>query len=516
MCVVTAMVLTMSCSGNKKMNGVLDRVPADADVVVVGNVQTIVESLGGKVEKSKIELPRYVQCRMSQQSSSELKKINRFLKKAHVDLEACAVFADYDDLQSVVVLTVKDKDLFVDGIKSRAYKKIKAECDMDVYAKRVEIGVNGAKDSYNYIALKGSHAYVLPEARATKDFAPVKHLQKVYEEARKKSFAETGYGKYIAKGNAIGISSSCPKGMEEEMQSLFKSWGVVSLPDATVCMRGDLKHDKCVADVMVFDKDGKEMKTADFAPFVNNSSTISKKALAVLGERENILYAVSVKDMDWGRYMDMMADVYGLSRTDRAQLNLVLNYLEGIDGTVALGFGLTNGMQSVADINMGNDMMEQFSATMVIETKDGKAKRAIDDIKGLMEGMSVPFEETDADLTVNLGIIGMSGKLYAKSMDNMLVVSNNPIKENNDNMFVKEEMLTKSNFSIYAKLAKDSKLAKDLKLENDVVLSLYSKPAILNATMAIEIVGDTDTKTGIIHKLMNMVVKANGGTGELK
>lgn len=503
LCVIVAMVVTLSCSNDGKTGGILEQVPADADLVVVGNVKAIVESAGGSLENSEIKLPQDLIDIMPEGTSLSLRDVNKFLKSSHVDLEACAVFGSYADNQSVVVLALNDKDLFVEAIKSRAYKKIKADGDMDVYAKYVV-------DGYDYVALNGSYAYLLKDAKATKEFSPTKYLQQVSEGAAKKSFAETSYGKYIAGGNAIGIAASGNADIKQMLQGAGIPSAALSMFDGMICMRGDLSSNKCAVEIKMFDGEGNELKADKVMPFMDNSSTISKKAIAILDEKESVAYAFSLKNVDWNQYIDMVAQASGLSRADRAQLNLVLPYLENIDGTVAIGFGLANGLESVSGMYMGDDLLSQFSATIVLETKEGKAKRLIEDIKGMLEGMSVPFDESGSGISVNLAGLGMAGTLYAQSIDDVLVVANHPINKENKNIFVGDNEFTKSRFAAYGKLAKGDKLASDLKIDNDVTIACYSKPEIMGASMMLEIDGDAEGKAGIIQKLVKLVAKAGG------
>ena len=42
------------------MKDLLENVPASMDVVMVGNVKTIIESAGGNMEDSKIHLPKFL------------------------------------------------------------------------------------------------------------------------------------------------------------------------------------------------------------------------------------------------------------------------------------------------------------------------------------------------------------------------------------------------------------------------------------------------------------------------
>ena len=41
LCLVVAVVLSMSCSDNAKMKNLLENIPDNADVVYVGNVKTV-------------------------------------------------------------------------------------------------------------------------------------------------------------------------------------------------------------------------------------------------------------------------------------------------------------------------------------------------------------------------------------------------------------------------------------------------------------------------------------------
>lgn len=518
LCLIPALVLLLSCTDNDKKDGVLERIPATADMVVVGNVNEIVASAGGTVEKSAIRLPRGVMEHLGGSNAFELKKINRFLKNSHVSMDACALFVPDGEKRSVAVLSLTDRDFFSDAIKKLSYKKIKADSDMDIFVRKVSVAADGKQSSYNYIALKGSYAYVIENVESDGKFSPVKFLQKVYEDAGKKSFARTGFGKYISRDCAIGMAVV---NSAEVRNSLGKagmpSAAMAMMGESVVCMRGKFLANKCIVDMQVFDSEGNELSADRVAPFMDNSATINLRALSFLDERESLVYAFSLKDVEWDRMADLIAEGSGLSRADRAQLNVVMSYLSQIDGTVAIGFGLNGGIGSALSLYMGNEPLSQFSATIVAETKEGKAQRLLEDIKGLLEGMSVPFEEQDGQLSVNTAFMGIQGMLYAKCEGNVLVVANHPVSGNNENIFISEPEIGKSRLALYGKLLKDNKLSSDLNIKDDITFALYCRPGMLSASMIVEVGGDsaTDVKSGVIHKLLNITRKDETDSGIL-
>ena len=90
-CLFLAMLMAASCSDNSKMKGLLEQVPADADVVLVGSVKTVLESAGGKLENSQIILPAFISDNLSQGEKKDFDEANAFLKDSGIDPEACAV-----------------------------------------------------------------------------------------------------------------------------------------------------------------------------------------------------------------------------------------------------------------------------------------------------------------------------------------------------------------------------------------------------------------------------------------
>lgn len=95
LCLVMAVVLSVSCTDNTKMQNLLENIPENTDFVFVGSVKTVLESAGGKIENSKIVLPNYISNEMKEGDAEKFDEANNFLKDAGIDIEACAVMMSF-------------------------------------------------------------------------------------------------------------------------------------------------------------------------------------------------------------------------------------------------------------------------------------------------------------------------------------------------------------------------------------------------------------------------------------
>ena len=504
LCLILAMVLSTSCSDNAKMKGLLEHVPAGMDVVLVGNVKTIVESAGGTMEDSKIQLPKFIMNALPDDASEGMDKCNRFLKKSGVDIDACAMVVNYKENHPVFVFALNDRDKFVEAIEDEGFKEKSSEGDFVIYSAKVSEGSDPDYDDYAYIAVDGSCAYWIDNVWVGSDFKPVPYLEQLIDDAKENSYANTSCGAYIVEGNAGGLAVTFPKDVEKELKVRGMPSELASLYSGSVCMRGNLTNNQCTLEVKLFDQDGQEISAEKYSKLMDTSATISEKALSLLGSDEFMIYAMSLKNFNWDNYADMMAEAAGMGRSDRAQLNAVMSYFEKVDGTVAWGFGLTKGIESIENFYCNKEPMNQFSSTLVVEVKEGKAKQMIEDLKGFMEKAELPFEETSNGLTFNFENIGESGSLYIKNIDKFIVMANHPIKEDNDNPLVKSTDFVNYLSVFCISLPKDNKLMRDLRVKNDVKLGLYCKPNTMETSMTLDI--DGDDETGVIAKAAKIVI----------
>lgn len=500
-CLFVATMFTVSCSRGDKMKGLLEKIPDNSDVVFVGNLKTIVESSGGSLEEGKIKLPSNIMEAFPNDVAGKLDDANNFMKKSGIDLDAFAMTVGYDDNNPVLLFALTDKEQFVNSIEKEGFKESSVESDAVFYVK--------TEDDYygqfsSYIAVDGSYAYWIDKVWEGSDFKPLQTIQNMINAAAEKNLSDTEYGKYAIGGNAGGLVLSWPDELKEELLRSGLPSEALSVYDGYLCMRGNLESDECSVDIKMFGEDGKEIDNSIFSKFIDISSTVSSDALAMLGKDEFMFYAVSIKDFNWDEYTDMMSDVAQLSRSDRAQLNAMKSYLEKIDGTVAFGMGLTNGLESISNLEANHDIMSQFSTTMVVETKNGDAGQIVSDLKGLLETSGIPFNEDETGFSIDMANMGTPGSVYVKAHGNMIVMSNNNISENNGNTLIDNGDFTKYLAVFCIGLDKESKLMKDLDIDNDVKFGIYCKPETMDVSIKLEMDGNSDA--GIIARFADMII----------
>lgn len=504
-CLLLLAAVFASCSDNAKMKNLLEQVPATADVVMVGNVKAVAESAGGSTADAKIKLPTDIADALPAELMNDFDEFNSFVKKAGIDPDACAVFADYEQNQPVFVFSLSDPKLLAAALEEKGFTEKSVEGSATFYVKKVYEGSSSEYDDYGYVAIDGSCAYWMESVWVGSDCKPLPYLQKVIDKAKEKSYADMPYGDYVMDGNAGGLAMTWPKELKEQLRSQGVPADLMSVYDGVMCLSAHLTDDKCTVNVQLFDEQGEKVGAEKFKDFMDTSATINGEALALLGKNESMVYAAVLKSFNWDKYAGMVAGAAGLSRADRAQLNAVMSYFEKIDGTVAVGFGLNEGLRSVALMGSNSDPMAQFSTTLVVETKEGKAKQLVEDFKGFLEQSSIPFTETATGLSIDLAQTGTgTGALYAEHKERFVVLANHPVEANNDNALVKNTDLTDYLFAFCVELNRENALMRDLKVDSDVKWLATCKPKTLEMSMTLEIEGG-DQK-GVIAKAAKIVM----------
>ena len=202
LCLVMAVLLSVSCTDNTKMQNLLENIPENTDFVFVGSVKTVLESAGGKIENSKIVLPNYISNEMKEGDAEKFDEANNFLKDAGIDIEACAVMMSFRNFSPILVFALEDQQKFVDVLKQKGYQKDSDKGDAVFYMKPSE----SSYGSPNYVALNGSFAYVIMENYLRSDFNAISYLERVIEDAAEANYADTPSGEYILGTNGGGLA----------------------------------------------------------------------------------------------------------------------------------------------------------------------------------------------------------------------------------------------------------------------------------------------------------------------
>ncbi|MDE6535075.1 MAG: hypothetical protein K2K82_03595 [Muribaculaceae bacterium] len=483
------------CSCSSKSDKMLSLVPAEADVVMIGDVKTVMESAGFSVSDSKVKLPSWLKDLAGDEINDGVSEVNDFLKNSGVDVELCLFTFDFKKELPIIILNLDDNKKFAKYIENQGFEEDDKEDGISVY-KQGDWRVT-------FIAIKDSYAYVIPEV-SSDNVKPLKVIPAMIEDAKESSFAKTSMAKYIS-GNAFGVSFKMPKELRRELKDAGMPSSVMDLYNGYFCLKGSLDNDDIEIEAKAFDEDGKAKNMKEFEKMMDLDAKVSSKALAYLGKDESFVFASSLKDMKWSDYLDAIAEGARMSSREKSQLGIVEDYLKNIDGTIACGFGFTNGLESVFALDRGRDVFNQISVTLVVETKDGKAKKVMGDLEDLMSMASIPY---DGSASKGFSItLDKDAEVNVKMEDNFIVISNHKIQKSKDNATVKKFDFDDHLAAFACYLDKDNKLMKNLGLKNDILFSYYGDPKDMEMTMKLEVKGGKGS--GVLEKIGNMILTAS-------
>lgn len=460
-------LLTTSCKN--RIEELLDAIPADSDIVVVGDLNTIVESAGGSIEGSKVNLPSKVSD-LIEKEAKDIDKMLSSLKSSGINLQTCALVTNFKDERLTAIFKLDDKDKFLKFIESEEFNESSDENGIAIYEH---------SDNYysDYFAINGSVAYFIPEVNNESDLKVERYFSDFIDEANSKSFRSTGMGKYIKEGNVGGISIKLPSDLRHQLARENVPSEITDMFRGYVCMRGSLNGNKAHITMKFFDDEGNQRTVEDLNGNVNLETPINRDALEYMHKDESLIYAVSIKDFDWKNF-DKMVNSSNPSSDEQTALILVKSYLERIDGTIAVGLGLTNGFSSIETLNHPEHLDNDFAMTVVIEMKSGKARSVINDIKALLDNEpSFPYENTSDGIRITIPNTRRGGYITCLNVEekgDFIVISNHNIKKGNSKM--KDLDVDDKNLVLALNLPKSHKLMEDLGIKDDVEMVLSTTP----------------------------------------
>lgn len=492
-----AMALATSCS-NDKMSKLLDRVPLNSETVLVVDIATFTQSAGGDIKGGQINLPSSIENELPGKVAKELEDFNEDLKEAGIDPEAvCFVsnrkFLEYHNL---FIFKIDDKKKLESFLDDRRYREGLDDDDLTIYVCKEETGWSGSYKSY--MAVKDSYAYYMPDVYSYDDmsFNAERSIEKFIEAAAEEPMGSSAAAKYVAKGNAAGIIFHVTKNLREDMPSELKKY-----VEGFYCVKLDLGDNDLTMTGKLFNEEGKEKKWEDFGNFMDMNATIDKEALTYLGNNENVVAAVSMKDVKWNKYLDKMDEMLRLSRSERAAMDVAGGYLQKLDGTLAVGVGIKGGIEALADLNMGYKPMEAMSFTLVAQTKDNKAKGVINELKTMLDSYNIPYESKGSGFSLKLE---EGFNLFVEAKGNYVIIANHKISQGVN------EAVKAINMSDYfaagaVVFTKDNRLMSDLGIENNMKATYTVDSKLCELTIKAEIEGGK--AKGFVAKMLNIVIE---------
>ena len=421
---------------------------------------------------------------------------------------------NYKQPNPYVIYGLKDKKQFIDAIEDKGYSEKDENDTYTVFSKKTyESEYDSDYDNYSYIVVKDECAILLEDIWVGSEFKPLDELEKFIDDASESNYADTPFGEYILSGNAFGAVFKLPGDVKNELREKGMPSDIISMWDGAICVRGDLEDNKCVFDVSWLDDEGNEKTNELMKKFYDPTAQINKNLLAYLNKNENLVFATSLKDFNWDKYINYICNASHVSRMEMQQINAVTSYLKRLDGTMALGFGLTNGLESIAKMGYETDVPKQFSSTLIVETKEGKAKSIVNELKELIRQnpeVGVNMEEESDGFCLNINDVA----IYVKQIDNAIIVANHKINNDNNNPVVNIVDFENKNTLFAFAITSGNKLMKDLQLDNDITCVLTNKNDKLGATLTVEVKGGNED--GIIAKIAQLCLKIYNQSNELE
>lgn len=500
MSVLLGVMLISSCGGDSTAK-LLKAIPAETDMVVIGNAKTIIESAGGSMSDSRITLPQIITDKLGTSDMEDLEKVNDVLKNSGIDTEQAAMTLSYQGGEPVFVFMLTDRSKFISYIEEKGFEQEKEQGGATYYSTTTyDSEYDSDYDDNSYVAVKDNYAYFVANVWVKSKFKPLKALEEMIEDASKQPLADTEIAEYISSGNAGGVSIRIPEELMKEMRSNGIPTQFAEMYKGYVCLNGSLEGDKGTLNMKWFDEDGKPKSFKEMMQYFNANARISNDVLAYMNTNEQAVFAVAMEDVEWDKYFDMISKMPGFPSEAGIALSVASAYMEKINGTFAFGFGVNDGLKSIADIANGRNILAQLPATIIIQTKEGKAEGMMKDVTDIIKSVGMPFTETADGWSLEVPELG--GSVYGKAVDNMLIFSTTPISKDNANPTVKDVDFAKYLACGGIVLNRDNKLMRDLGIDYDIIAYSTSKVDSMEGSMILQIKGGENE--GLLAKIIRI------------
>ena len=497
---LSVILLATGC-GSNNLAELLEHVPADADFVITGDIKTILESAGGKAEGSEVKMPDYIGTMQSDRDAREMEKDLQWLKNSGIDVTSGAVvFLKYQDRAPFIVFAITDKDKLKKALEVEGFNENDKVDDVDIYVKKDE-GEYGSYTRNSYVAIDGGYGYWIPDVWSDDDKG-MKMIKQYLLSLSNNTMASTDIADYVSEGNVAGMIAKLPSELRREMAKAGVPEEMANLYSGYVCINSKLDGDEAEARLKLFDENGKAKTTEDWNKMMDIKAKIDPEALAYMSPEESLIYAVSMKNINWDKYMDQFDSSGRLSRQDKSFLTIVKSYLEKFDGTVAIGVGLKNGKASIEAIDRGEKVLDHLPVTIVAQTKEGKAASLIKDIKSLLGNQNELFY-TSTSNGLRLTLPKEAGTLWLEAKDNMLILSTLPVKKGS-NPVAEHVNFQDYIFAAALHLGKDNPLMRDFDVKSDLTATIAFDAEAGEAVLKLKMTGDGEA--GLIERFLRSVI----------
>lgn len=502
-----AALTLVSCSKdeNSSSSDLISQIPADAEMVFVGDFATVAQSAEVEITTDGISaLPSYITDLISVPTDDMLKQANEEIKDWGVDVTAVAVFYKESLSEPVVVARVTDSSALASFLKGEDFEESTSD-GFKIYTKTDSNTYDWDWSSDVYVVVNGNYAYsYVDEVYVSGDNDPKRDLVKAVKSVASGNFASTPAGEYIAKGNAGGMALVC----SEKNAKRLRRQGLPAdmardAEGAFIGMRFDLNGSELKLTTQVLDKNGSNFDFGKYAGVTTPAtpSTISQKAVEYLAPETCALAALTFGDVDWNAVIDQVVNMGGVSNEEETVMRMAVTYLKSLEGTVTIGVGVKDGLYSIA--RLANDRnrrpFDDLVLSAAVQTKPGKAQGMFRDMASMLAASGMPYDVTDNGVSISIDEIGAT--FYISAFDDMITLSTVPINGRSNNAVTKAVSFGSSNCALAIVLNKNSAIMEQLGSNIGLQLLAATDPSNVEFTVSLKALGTSDPLLKALIKL---------------
>jgi hypothetical protein len=440
---MVALVMLLASCTSSPADKLLKKIPANATAVAVINVEEVIASAGGSIKGDKVNLPSYV-------TDSYLSSMTDFAGA----IDPRAVVVAYVPVlhEAVAVYSITDENKFVAALSAKGYQQSTTEGDYKAYAADSNFPVITADDI----------AYAICRTMDASDALAA--IKTMHSQAADNNYASTGAAKQFGTHDICGaVAMSDILGGYPEALPITQE-----MRQSTLVILSDLKGDDLKGSISFVNEKGKKISL--YSEALPSPKNVDLATMRYLGENEVLAFGTNLKGMKWDKALDQMGFMPG----GAAQaLALIEPYLRNINGTVAVGLGVNNGMASLAKIVAGQFDPTDLTFTIVAKMASGEAEKTVSTLQSLavLAGGSTPEK---GGFSVALG--SADQRIYVVADQDHLVVSSHAVNTAQKPDVVKDVDWDEWTSGMALRLTPSNSLMRDLNITSGKVeAELYNK-----------------------------------------
>lgn len=487
-----------SCSKKSKT---LEYIPGDADIVAGINAVALLENAGCENAGSTVKIAGPL-AKLFNMGGSETALMRKFIESESVDLTGVFVIGSFTG-DAYIMASLSDAGKFESFLKEQNL--------------RVEHsgGFNYVRTGdYSPLIAWNDNIVVSPVSSYKDADKQIIGINDLLDRAEKGSLADAGWkADLFAEENAAGFFVACqnlPAIVRTQMQREGGE-AIAKLLEGNFC--GTLRLDNAKAELIagIRDKDGKAVSVEGYG---NYNKAIDPAMLKYLNNYDVAMLASGIKgDTPWRELLGALGKIYG----DQT-LGVVYPYLEAIDGTVMIGAGPTQGIQSFS-CNASN-VSTYWDFVCAVQLKPGKAQLFTDGIRTLMQTLNpngTEYEYSEEENTFVASEIPMSScepyegnglkikipdgpMVYVKPDGNNLVLATREFTDKGGTP-IKADMFSGKNNAVVMYLPKNSPILTEMNLNFGLKLSMLPKDTEMSMTLEVE-----DSDKPLLETLLSSVL----------